>query len=82
MGKEERLEKILPKGRGLIIPIDHAVSSFRKGLENLSELIPLISSESIIAHKGVVSRYNSENNFIMHLSASTIHGGKRQTIKF
>ena len=79
MGKEERLKKILPKGRGLIIPIDHAVSSFpEKGLENLSELIPLISSaNSIIAHKGVVSRYNSENNFIMHLSASTIHGGKK-----
>ena len=79
MGKEERLGKILPKGKGLIIPIDHALSSFpEKGLGNLSKLIPLISSaNSIIAHKGVVSRYNSENNFIMHLSASTIHGGKK-----
>ena len=79
MGKEERLGKILPKGKGLIIPIDHALSSFpEKGLGNLSKLIPLISSaNSIIAHKGVVSRYNGENNFIMHLSASTLHGGKK-----
>ena len=69
MGKEERLGKILPKGKGLIIPIDHALSSFpEKGLGNLSKLIPLISSaNSIIAHKGVVSRYNSENNFIIQL---------------
>ena len=44
MGKEERLGKILPKGKGLIIPIDHALSSFpEKGLGNLSKLIPLIS---------------------------------------
>ena len=79
MGKGERLEKILPNGRGLIIPIDHAVSSFpERGLENLSKLIPLISSaNSIIAHKGVVSRFNDKSNFIMHLSASTIHGGEK-----
>jgi len=83
MGKEERLEKILPNGKGLVIPIDHAVSSFpEKGLENLTELMPLISSaNAIIAHKGVVSSYNHENNFIMHLSASTVHGGKKSDNK-
>ena len=77
MGKDDLLEQLLPNGKAIFVPIDHAVSSFpEKGLENLSELIPSLSSaNAIIAHKGVVSHYNSQNNFIMHLSASTIHGG-------
>ena len=77
MGKDDLLGQLLPNGKAIFVPIDHAVSSFpEKGLENLSELIPSLSSaNAIIAHKGVVSHYNSQNNFIMHLSASTIHGG-------
>lgn len=79
MGKQKRLEKLLPNGKGLFVPIDHAVSEFpEKGLEDLSQLIPQLStSNAIIAHKGVVSKFKEENNFIMHLSASTIHGGKK-----
>ncbi|MBJ24448.1 MAG: fructose-bisphosphate aldolase [Euryarchaeota archaeon] len=83
MGKEQRLEKLLPKGKGLFVPIDHAVSKFpEKGLEDLSKLIPQLStSNAIIAHKGVVSHFNNQNNFIMHLSASTVHGGKNSENK-
>lgn len=79
MGKSERLKKLLPNGKGLFVPIDHALSQFpEKGLENLSELIPQLSiADAIIAHKGVVSHYKQKNNFIMHVSASTIHGGKK-----
>tara|TARA_Y100000758_G_C15958529_1_gene388704 strand:+ start:108 stop:848 length:741 start_codon:yes stop_codon:yes gene_type:complete len=83
MGKEERMAQLLPNGKAIFIPIDHAVSSYpEKGLGNLSELIPLLSSaNAIIAHKGVVSHYKNHNNFIMHLSASTIHGGKHSDDK-
>jgi DhnA family fructose-bisphosphate aldolase class Ia len=83
MGKEERMTQLLPNGKAMFVPIDHAVSSYpEKGLENLSELIPLLSSaNAIIAHKGVVSHYKNQNNFIMHLSASTIHGGKHSDNK-
>ena len=83
MGKEERMAQLLPNGKAIFIPIDHAVSSYpEKGLGNLSELIPLLSSaNAIIAHKGIVSHYKNHNNFIMHLSASTIHGGKHSDDK-
>ena len=79
MGKDRRLEKLLPNGKGFFVPIDHAITSFpEKGLGNLSELLPKIySANAIIAHKGVVSHYKNQNNFIMHLSASTIHGGNK-----
>ena len=68
MGKQKRLEKLLPNGKGLFVPIDHAVSEFpEKGLEDLSQLIPQLStSNAIIEHKGVVSKFKEENNFIMH----------------
>jgi len=83
MGKDKLLEKLFPNGRALFIPIDHAATSFpEKGLEDLSKLIPKLSTaNAIIAHKGVVSHYNSENNFIMHLSASTVHGGNNSDNK-
>tara|TARA_B100000287_G_scaffold135470_1_gene127464 strand:- start:566 stop:1306 length:741 start_codon:yes stop_codon:yes gene_type:complete len=83
MGKDELLEKLFPSGRALFIPIDHAATSFpEKGLEDLSKLIPKLSSaNAIIAHKGVVSHYNSKHHFIMHLSASTIHGGSNSDNK-
>mgnify|MGYP001216634998 CR=1 FL=1 len=83
MGKDELLEKLFPNGRALFIPIDHATTSFpEKGLEDLSKLIPKLSSaNAIIAHKGVVSHHKSKNNFIMHLSASTVHGGNNSDNK-
>ena len=50
---------LLPNGKGVWIPIDHGVSDFPvKGLENLSELIPKISADAIVAQKGVVSHYS------------------------
>lgn len=85
MNKSLTLEEILPNGRGVWIPIDHGVSDYPvSGLENLEQLITdLIAAEVdvIIAHKGVVSYYNhlcegTKTKMVIHLSASTTHGGE------
>ena len=84
MSKQELLQKILPNGRGVWIPIDHGVSDYPvEGLIEIESTIKsLISAgvDAIIAHKGIVSHYsnlcqNTDTNMIIHLSASTRHGG-------
>ena len=84
MGKADLLSKILPGGRGVWIPIDHGVSDFPvEGLIDVESTIKsLISAgvDAIIAHKGLVGHYhklceNTNTNMIVHLSASTRHGG-------
>ncbi|MGB1365279.1 MAG: class I fructose-bisphosphate aldolase [Candidatus Poseidoniaceae archaeon] len=84
MNKAERLEKLLPNGRGVWIPIDHGMSDFPcQGLENTEVLIrDLISAgvDAIVAQKGVVSHYShlcngTSTNMVIHFSASTRHGG-------
>ena len=47
-------ETLLPKGKGVWIPIDHGVSDFPvNGLENLDQLIEAIShADAIVAQKG------------------------------
>jgi DhnA family fructose-bisphosphate aldolase class Ia len=56
---ESRLDKILPGGRGVWIPLDHGISQYpEEGLENMDETIgQLIDSQvdAIIIHKGVLS---------------------------
>ena len=77
-------ETLLPKGKGVWIPIDHGVSDFPvNGLENLDQLIEAIShADAIVAQKGVVSHYCSSNaNFVAHLSVSTRHAGERNSDK-
>ena len=77
-------ETLLPKGKGVWIPIDHGVSDFPvNGLENLDQLIEKIShADAIVAQKGVVSHYCSSNaNFVAHLSVSTRHAGERSSDK-
>ena len=85
MGKNKILEKILPNGKGVWIPIDHGVSDFPcEGLVDIESTVSnLISAgvNAIIAHKGIVDKYNhlckgSNTSMIAHLSASTRHGGK------
>ena len=78
------IDSILPNGKGVWIPIDHAVSDYPvNGLENLDELMDKISkANAIIAQKGVVSHYKrDELNLVAHLSASTRHAGNRESEK-
>ena len=90
MGKADLLSKILPGGRGVWIPIDHGVSDYPvQGLEDTESTIKsLISAgvDAIIAHKGVVGHYhklceNTKTSMIVHLSASTRHGGSEASNK-
>ena len=77
--KAEKLDTLLPNGRGVWVPIDHAVSNYPiPGLNDIGQIIEFISNaDAIVAHKGVVSYFagNQKIPFIMHISASTIHGG-------
>ena len=90
MGKDELLSKLLPGGRGVWIPIDHGVSDYPvEGLTNTEDTIKsLISAgvDAIIAHKGVVGHYNklcenTNTSMVIHLSASTRHGGLESSNK-
>ncbi len=80
-----RLSKLLPDGKGLWVPIDHPVSDFPiKGLKNIKAAVrPLSGADALVAHKGVVSKYsdNFTTPFVMHLSASTRHGGEKSADK-
>ena len=84
MNKSNRLDLLLPNGRGVWIPIDHGMSDYpSQGLEDTELLIRhLVSAgvDAIVAQKGVVSHYNhlcdgSNTNMVIHFSASTRHGG-------
>ena len=82
--KYQIMSKILPKGKGVWVPIDHGVSDFPiDGLVDVEDTITNLVSAGvnvIIAHKGIVEKYNhlckgSNTSMIAHLSASTRHGG-------
>lgn len=84
MNKSDRLDRLLPNGRGVWIPIDHGMSDYpTQGLEDTEQLIrQLVSAgvNAIVAQKGVASHYshlceNSDTNMVIHFSASTRHGG-------
>jgi DhnA family fructose-bisphosphate aldolase class Ia len=90
MGRQDTIDKILPNGKGVWIPIDHGVTDFPcEGLENIEQTIrDLIAGgvDVIVAHKGVVDRYSHlcnevNTSMIAHLSASTRHGGKNSSNK-
>jgi len=81
---ERRLDRILPGGKGVWIPLDHGISQYpEKGLEDINNIITqLIDSQvdAIVVHKGVLShqmKIRDWGNFVCHISASTIHGGNR-----
>ena len=62
MGKQDVMAKILPKGKGVWVPIDHGVTDFPcAGLENIEATITAIiagGANVIVAHKGVVDKYS------------------------
>lgn len=84
--KTSLLDKLLPNGRGVWIPMDHGVSDYPvSGLDDtelrITELIEA-GVDAIIAQKGLVSHYshltkqtNSSTSFVIHFSISTRHGG-------
>ena len=90
MDKASRLEKILPNGRGVWIPIDHGASDYpTEGLVDLEGTIKaLIRAEVdvILAQKGVVSHFShlcegTKTSMIIHYSVSTRHGGPQSDNK-
>lgn len=73
-----RLEELLPRGRGVWIALDHCVSRPLSGLSDIGRLIgSLEAADALVAHKGVVRHFQGDDApFVMHLSASTVHGGR------
>lgn len=84
MDKASRLQKILPNGRGVWVPIDHGASDFPvEGLVDTEHVIRSLvraGIDVILAQKGVVSHYNhlcedSKTSMVVHFSVSTRHAG-------
>jgi len=85
---DERLSRLLPEGRGLWVPMDHGISGYpEKGLDNMDELIDsciVAGADAIVLQKGILSHQlprTKWENFVMHVSVSTVHGGKRSGTK-
>lgn len=77
IGKKRRLGRILKNGRTLIMPADHGVTKVENGLQNIDELLRLVSDyiDAVVLHKGIVKNSKAiadlEVGLIVHLSAST-----------
>ena len=83
-----RLERLLPNGRGVWIPMDHGLSGYpEKGLENMDSVIDSVinaRADAIVCHKGIISRQYERTGFtkfVCHVSASTAHGGQNSQYK-
>ncbi|MBN17494.1 MAG: fructose-bisphosphate aldolase [Euryarchaeota archaeon] len=83
-----RLEQLLPNGRGVWIPIDHGLSGYpEEGLDRMDSVIDSIitgGADAIVCQKGVLSHQYSRtgwNGFVCHVSASTVHGGTKSQFK-
>lgn len=79
----DALSSLLPGGRGVWVPMDHGLSSYPvQGLNDIDSAVDdCISAgvDAIVLQKGVISHQLSRTqwkNFVMHVSASTIHGGE------
>ena len=86
--KQERLKQILPTGRGVWIPIDHGASDWPVvGLGDVGTLVANLTSnrgaDAIVSQRGPLSSHLEDVNdswrggWVLHLSISTRHGGKR-----
>ncbi len=83
-----RLERLLPNGRGVWIPMDHGLSGYPEdGLDRMNSVVDSIISggaDAIVCQKGVVSHQSSRtgwDGFVCHVSASTAHGGSNSQSK-
>lgn len=84
----ERLERLLPNGRGIWIPMDHGLSGYPEvGLDRMDTVIDSIiegGADAIVCQKGVLSHQSSRTGwggFVCHVSASTAHGGENSQSK-
>ena len=84
MDKADRLQKLLPNGRGVWIPIDHGASDFPipglKDTEGVIRSLVAAGVDGIIAQKGLVNHYHhlcdgSSTSMVIHFSVSTRHAG-------
>ena len=85
---EERLERLLPGGKGVWIPMDHGASSFPvDGLTDTEFVVDSViggGADAIVLQKGLLSHHHSRNGwdgYVCHISVSTIHGGERSQDK-
>ena len=85
---EDRLDRILPGGKGVWVPLDHGTSNYpEQGLEDMDSLVEKIISggaDAIVLHKGALTHHADEHGwhgFVCHVSASTAHGGNRDQHK-
>jgi predicted phospho-2-dehydro-3-deoxyheptonate aldolase len=82
LGKEIRLERIGKKGRFVIVPMDHGVSSGPiSGIVNMNETLLNVAeggATSVVLHKGTAINsfpvVSGKIGLILHLSASTVMG--------
>ncbi len=84
----ERLNHLLPGGKGVWIPMDHGISGYpEKGLERMDEVIDSCieaGADAIVLQKGSLSHHVERtgwNRFVCHVSVSTIHAGERAGYK-
>lgn len=84
----EHLQRLLPNGRGVWIPMDHGLSGYPEdGLDRMDAVIDSIiagGADAIVCQKGVVSHQSTRtgwDGFVCHVSASTAHGGENSQSK-
>ncbi len=85
--KQTLLESLLPNGRGIWVAADHGVSKWPvAGLEDMQKLVNSLTgsdgimADAIVVHRGVIDHIEVprewSGGWVMHLSASTVHGGE------
>lgn len=84
----ERLNRLLPGGKGVWIPMDHGISGYpEKGLERMDEVVDSCieaGADAIVLQKGSLSHHVERtgwNRFVCHVSVSTEHAGERAGYK-
>ncbi len=83
-----RLERLLPNGRGVWIPMDHGLSGYPEdGLERMDSVVDSIiagGADAIVCQKGFLTHQSNRTHwdgFVCHVSASTAHGGSHSQSK-
>jgi len=83
-----RLQRLLPNGRGVWIPMDHGLSGYpENGLDRMDSVIDSViagGADAIVCQKGVVSEQSIRtgwDGFVCHVSVSTAHGGQNSQSK-
>ncbi|HJL54666.1 MAG: hypothetical protein QGH57_04225 [Candidatus Thalassarchaeaceae archaeon] len=84
----ERLERLLPGGRGVWVPMDHGASRYPEaGLGDTDAAVDAAiagGADAVVLQKGAVSHHVERTGwggFVCHVSASTVHGGSRSQDK-